>query len=1525
MGKLSRIFKVFIGCLILFVSLLVIIVSPSATANDYADKYPANFRLSEDISRLSNWIKPRYYYQMSLRWSGIPGATGYEIEMYSSHWLSRDAYGNYSGLGPGFRTTRKTGTAVSFETFLTGEKDREYDIEELRQEAWWRKIVRATTSQRISVRGRTLFGWNPYSGGPGKPFSNWSSYGYTEYEEEEEKGNHGQPKDEKASAGGDPINLTNGNLFSTTPEFSISTRGLPLEVSRTYNSRSTYNGPLGYGWTHSFNLTLEEDPYNPENGVWYYLFLRRGDGRALYFQRLMDGSFIGPRGDFSTLVEETDGSYLLQEKHGVLSQFNAEGKIVSMSDRRGNETTFTYDAEGRLIEVIGPAGRVISLSYNVNSKISQIIDPAGRTYSYTYDAEDNLIQATDPLGQITSYNYDENHNLTSITYPDGTHTYFSYDDNDRATATWNDGDNQKVNLVYDTENRATQITDALGRTTTYIYNYDHQITAIIDPEGSETKYVYDGANLTCTSITNALGRILQFSYDEKGNLLSSVDALGNTTTYTYEPNYNFCTGIIDPLGQTTNFIYDAAGNLIETVDALGNSSHFSYDTYGELISFTNPKGLSTQYGYDTYGNLLQVTDALGNIQEMSYDILGNCLSIKDRRANITQYNYDLLNRLTQHILPDGKTINYTYDPVGNCTSVTNQLGETYTYQYDAVDRLTGLTDSLGNITAFSYDLVGNRTAITDAQGKITNFSYDSLNRLIKETSPLGNETSYLYDVLGNVILLTQAGGQEINYQYDENNRLIQITYPDGETIYYLYNATGQCIEITSSGGEIDTFSYDALGRLLQLDRGNGGDSISYAYDSLGSRLAMIDQNNGQTLYQYDVLGRLVELSNPEGEITQYIYDAEGNVIELSRANGSRTIYTYDNLNQLVKLENLSSSDQLLSSFQYEYDAAGRKIKEIDSDGATIAYTYDSSGRLIEERKYEIVDEEEREIYARIYTLDELGNVLEETSHQGELKEEEGGWTWLKGNNSAFTFASLVFKKNYLLLASNSLNFSWRNKKRPLLRIIENYREKVRRLCRKIKEISKRPNQRHCKIKKARRAWKKYRHYCWEKRWWRRFWKGKKKDIWEITKTKTSYIYDAENRLLSYEEISLDTDELLSTGQYNYDANGNRFEKIKEIYGQGDSGSEKAIETWVYQYDYENRLKNVLKNGEAVANYFYDALGKRIQAEEGGEINKFYYDGLLAILERDSDGEVVSFYTRGLDLGGGIGGIISTKNLHLVGASFFHYDSRGNVIELSDEAGVSQASYSYDTYGNEVSRSNGEDNPYRFSTKEYSALTGLVYFGARYYDPEAGRFLTRDPLGFTGGINQYLYCASDPVNFNDPYGLLTVIIHGLGKHDEGYSKRLAEVLRSQGETVIEYQWPGHLATHDILVKNLTAQMKNYEQLARSLGENFNVVSHSWGSVLGYESIAKSGANVDNFITMGSPLIGSWPKPENVNFWKNFISYRDPISLLSKFCQADEIHTSFHVSHFGYWNDSSIISDISNILIDNEDFVVQKKPK
>jgi RHS repeat-associated protein len=66
-------------------------------------------------------------------------------------------------------------------------------------------------------------------------------------------------------------------------------------------------------------------------------------------------------------------------------------------------------------------------------------------------------------------------------------------------------------------------------------------------------------------------------------------------------------------------------------------------------------------------------------------------------------------------------------------------------------------------------------------------------------------------------------------------------------------------------------------------------------------------------------------------------------------------------------------------------------------------------------------------------------------------------------------------------------------------------------------------------------------------------------------------------------------------------------------------------------------------------------------------------------------------------------------------------------------------------------SSGIGNRYLFQGREYSFETGLYNFRARYYDPQTGRWLSNDPIGISGGLNQYVFCANNPVMFGDPEG------------------------------------------------------------------------------------------------------------------------------------------------------------------------------
>ena len=81
-----------------------------------------------------------------------------------------------------------------------------------------------------------------------------------------------------------------------------------------------------------------------------------------------------------------------------------------------------------------------------------------------------------------------------------------------------------------------------------------------------------------------------------------------------------------------------------------------------------------------------------------------------------------------------------------------------------------------------------------------------------------------------------------------------------------------------------------------------------------------------------------------------------------------------------------------------------------------------------------------------------------------------------------------------------------------------------------------------------------------------------------------------------------------------------------------------------------------------------------------------------------------------------------------------------------------AAYRYDPFGRLLAQSGTVTQPFQFATKRTDAGTGLVYYGYRFYVPEVGRWLTRDPLGEAGCLNLYAFNGNNPVNWVDPFGL-----------------------------------------------------------------------------------------------------------------------------------------------------------------------------
>lgn len=185
----------------------------------------------------------------------------------------------------------------------------------------------------------------------------------------------------------------------------------------------------------------------------------------------------------------------------------------------------------------------------------------------------------------------------------------------------------------------------------------------------------------------------------------------------------------------------------------------------------------------------------------------------------------------------------------------------------------------------------------------------------------------------------------------------------------------------------------------------------------------------------------------------------------------------------------------------------------------------------------------------------------------------------------------------------------------------------------------------------------------------------------------------------------------------------------------------------YTYDKENQLIGV--SGDVSASYTYDFAGNRVKKVEGNSTTYTfspYYEM--------ENGKKVKHYYAGDQL------IADNNDGQLV---FYHQDHLGSSVRLSDASGNEIKRMGFMPYGeNSFISGAGLTPKYQYTGQEKDS-TGLYYYGARFYDPELGRFLSLDPLG-----DDYCYANNNPIMFNDPSGMSSLLQdqYNIGDSDGG---------------------------------------------------------------------------------------------------------------------------------------------------------------
>lgn len=1084
---------------------------------------------------------------------------------------------------------------------------------------------------------------------------------------------------------GSPINVTTGNMYLQQTDFRLPGLGEGLDLTRTYNSQSTRIGIFGYGWTTPYEESL--DLLGTK-----FMRLNLGDGAKVFLAKRATGEFTAQQPlDFrGQVVPNQDGTYTLTFKDGRVHQFNAAGRLVSLTDRNQNTVTLTYDGNGLLTGITDAAGRTLTLTY-VSNIVSSVSDSQGTIATYTnwwgrletvrypdgsgYNFYQNWIY--DKLGIVTDVlgNYLESH---------------TYDDAGRALTSQvaNNGTNlYTLNYVSATE---TDVTDALGHVSKYLYDTSKGRNVVTRVEGScgcgssqIQTWTYDN-QLNQTASTDALGHTTTYTYDNDGNRLTQTDALG-TTTFTYNSFGQLLT-VTDPMSGVWTSSYDSAGNLLTITDALSHTETLTYGSHGQILTVTDPRSNATTLTYDTNGSLTRVTDALSHQTNIAYDTRGRVTGVTNALNQTTAYEFDLAGRPKKITFPDSNFVSATYDLAGRRTKTTDARGNDTNFAYDAAYRLTSVTNAANAVTSYAYDAMSNVTGVTDAINRTTNFTYDDFNRLTRITYPEATSGAghlhedIAYDLEGNVLQRTDTGGHVTSFCFDAANRMTSSTDPALKVTSFEYNARSQMTAVVDAINQRYEFVYDALGSVTQEKKGTA--TKSFVYDAAGNRTQRTDYNNAVTNYTFDALNRLTYIGYPDSISASYNYDALSRLSSAANANGAVTI-AYDNRGRVS-----SVNDVFGQTVGYSYDANGNRT-QLTLGGATNAnYQYDILNRLTQ-----LTDAASLSF---TFSYDATNKPTLRTAPNGVVSSYQydglDRLTRLTHAKGATTIADFEYQFNSASNISQVIDGAGTH--------TYGY-DALDRLT-----AATHPDQPN-------------ESYTYD-------------DVGNRTASHqgSSYTYQPFNRLTAANGTS-----------YGYDANGNLTSKTNA------SGS------WSYSWDPDNKLKQAVLSGGVTVSYGYDALDRRVQrSDSSGATSKFVYDGQDVVRDLYANLTTAADYLNGP----GVDNKLRQTNASV--SSYLLSDHLGSTRAQTDASGNVSSTDTYDSFGSVTSASS--PTRYSYTGRESDADTGLMYYRARWYDPNQGRFMSEDPVGFVGrSINLYSYVANNPIQYVDPSGKIWHIVAG----------------------------------------------------------------------------------------------------------------------------------------------------------------------
>ena len=900
----------------------------------------------------------------------------------------------------------------------------------------------------------------------------------------------------------------------------------------------------------------------------------------------------------------------------------------------------------------------------------------------------------------------------------------------------------------------------------------------------DTLYVADGGNFRIRHVTSPLpdlaaGHVLVAG--ESGTEVYEFDASGR-----HLQTRHALTGAV-----LHEFGYDASGHLAEIRDGNGNLTRIERDSGGKPLAIVSPLGLRTSLALDANGYLQQVTNPAGEPVELVHDASGLLTSLANARGLLHSYAYDDSGRLASAKAPDGgvKSLVRSRVPGGFEVAGTSGAGRRSFFR---LERLSdGGTRALNSAEGYGQMVIEKRpdasvqfaasdgTTWASASGPDPRFGLQSpfVGSLTMRT-PAGliasqsqARTATLGDDADPFSLTSwqkslSLNGRIVTTAFDAAARTLRRTLPSGRSADLVLDPQGRPLLRSAFSLTPTAYEYDSRGRLVTIRRGER--SVQLGYDGQGYLSTLVDAFSRQTRLERDPAGRMTAKNTPDGRTFRYGYDRQGNLTSLTLPSGAANVFTYNARGLLDSYQAPGSGTPLrrhydldgrllsvslpdartiersyngkgrltLVSFdrgailrQYD-DASGRLARVVAPDGGSLRYHFDGSlltglswAGVVSGSVEEVFDSSLRPVGRRV-----------NGQETGSLQYDSDGFLTRAGD------LSMARAPDTGLITSTTLgnvttSHSYTDLGEPLetrVRVggTEVYAVDLRR------DAAGRIVERQETV--------------------------------EGTTAVTRYRYDEAGRLV---EAAVDGVVTL----YGYDVNGNRTlwqrgteswpasfdaeDRLTAVgadtYEHGPAGDLRrrvraaTAEVTAYTYDATGNLVSVRLPDGRQMEYVLDPIGRRLGWKvNGGLVQGFLYkDRLRPVAEVDGAGNLVSIFVYG-ERPSVPSYMVRAGNRYRVVTD--HLGSPRLVIDVG--SGLIVQRIEYDEFGRVRIDTQPGFQPFGFAGGLYDPNTGLVRFGERDYDPETGRWTTKDRRLFAGRTeNLYAYASNDPLNRVDRWG------------------------------------------------------------------------------------------------------------------------------------------------------------------------------